>query len=208
MRVKISKELSAVPSVTLTTDCWSSRAMQSYITVTAHIIDDNWNTKAFTLTTHEMLERHTSDNLASELITVQSLWDLENKTTAIVTDNAANVVRALGLLDIVEKDDVTCAAHSVQLAANKVLSKGPAENLCKKASKLVAHFRHSNVSTNALHGMQEKLSMKKQTLLQSCITRWNSTYNMLERLLKNRIPITNVLSDRSQTQPLTGIYKR
>ncbi|KAI5746449.1 hypothetical protein M8J77_003684 [Diaphorina citri] len=91
VRKEIKSELSAASSVALTTDCWSSRSQQSYITVTAHFIDSTWHTKTVTLSTHEISHRHTADKLATEVQKTEEKWDLITKTTAVVTDNAANV---------------------------------------------------------------------------------------------------------------------
>jgi len=41
--------------------------------------------------------------------------------------------------------------------------------------------------------------MKQLKLIQSVKTRWNSTFEMLERLIINRLPISNVLADRNVT---------
>lgn len=51
----------------------------------------------------------------------------------------------------------------------------------------------------ALQEKQEQLGLPTMSLLQSCKTRWNSSYLMLERLLQNRIPVMNVLTDRRST---------
>ncbi|KAI5746448.1 hypothetical protein M8J77_003684 [Diaphorina citri] len=94
VRKEIKSELSAASSVALTTDCWSSRSQQSYITVTAHFIDSTWHTKTVTLSTHEISHRHTADKLATEVQKTEEKWDLITKTTAVVTDNAANVIKS------------------------------------------------------------------------------------------------------------------
>jgi len=41
---------------------------------------------------------------------------------SVVTDNAKNVLNAVSLLDnIIGKNDLACAAHSLQLAVNNAL---------------------------------------------------------------------------------------
>lgn len=118
----------------------------------------------------------------------------------VVTDNATNIVNATHLLQkITEKFGLTCAAHSLQLAVNKALIGGDIEKLFVKSSKIVSHFKHSNVAKSALQEKQEQLGLPTMSLLQSCKTRWNSSYLMLERLLQNRIPVMNVLTDRRST---------
>lgn len=41
--------------------------------------------------------------------------------------------------------------------------------------------------------------MKKERLIQSCLTRWDSTFHMCQRLLRNRSAIELVLADRKLT---------
>lgn len=119
----IKANLNKACGVACTSDCWSSAAQESYITMTVHLIDDNWIPRSFTLDTTEMDKRHTSENLANKMEnTIFKKWKLNGKIKAIVTDNAANVVKAVQSTEQVqEKSDVTCAVHSLQLTVNKSL---------------------------------------------------------------------------------------
>ncbi|XP_071579091.1 E3 SUMO-protein ligase ZBED1-like [Temnothorax nylanderi] len=196
----IKAELSKACGVACTSDCWSSAAQESYITMTVHLIDDNWVQKSFTLNTTEMDERHTSENLANKMENIFEEWKLNDKIVAIVTGNVANVVKAVRSIEQVqEKFDVTCAAHSLQLAVNNSLLSEDIQFLVTKASKIVGHFKHSNVAKYALKEKQKQLGLPVLTLLQSCNTRWNSIFLMLERLTQNRSPVMNVLADREIT---------
>ena len=47
----IKQELANPTSVALTTDSWTSRAYQSDMTLTVHIVDDDWAIKNFVLPT-------------------------------------------------------------------------------------------------------------------------------------------------------------
>jgi len=58
--------------------------------------------------------------------------------------------------------------------------------LVEKCSKLVSHFKHSNIAKRSLEIKQEQLGMAKTALIQYCKTRWNSTFMMLKRLYLNR----------------------
>ncbi|KAL4123109.1 hypothetical protein QTP88_015339 [Uroleucon formosanum] len=196
----IKKELKDASNVSCTTDCWSSIAQETYITVTAHFIDDQWCPKSYTLTTHKLDDRHTASNLSNQLEITFNKWDIGQKIMSVVTDNAKNVLNAVNLLDnITEKSDLTCAAHSLQLAVNNALKYDKIENLIQVCSKIVCHFKHSNLASQYLKDKQEQLGLPTESLIQSCKTRWNSIFMMLDRLYKNRCPISNVLADRSMT---------
>lgn len=102
--------------------------------------------------------------------------------------------------DIVEETGgLTCGAYSLQLSIYKGLQIYDNDNIICKPSKIVAHFRHSNVATNALEKAQEQAQYEKKKLIQNCRTHWNSTYFMLERQVENRISVETVLSNRTVT---------
>ena len=97
------------------------------------------------LTTEEMEENHTAENLARRLESCIDDWDLKNKVVGIVHDNARNIINAVGLM---EQDigGVCCAAHRIQLSVKKGLNIQEIEEVCTKSS----NFWHSAVATSAL----------------------------------------------------------
>ena len=64
LKLKMKEE---AQSVALTTDIWTSVAVEAYMTVTAHYIDPNWVMQAFALETFAFPERHTGVNIAEKL---------------------------------------------------------------------------------------------------------------------------------------------
>ena len=60
-------------------------------TVIVHVIDSQWCTQTYTLTTHEMVERDTAENLGNELQNMLADWEITDKVVAMVTDNARNI---------------------------------------------------------------------------------------------------------------------
>jgi len=179
----IQNNMSASKSIACTSDCWSSLSQHNNITITAHIIDDQWCSKSFTLTNHQMEESHSAVNLVHQLENTFDKWKIGGKIMIVVTDNAKNVLNAVySLTNISETYDLTCAAHSIQLAVNNGLRQDGIDTLIQLSSKVVGHFKHSNVSKQAITKIQEQLGLTQQSLLQSCKTRWNSVYMMLNRL--------------------------
>lgn len=149
---------------------------------------------------------YTTVNLAEKLTCILDDWEINGEVTTLITDNAKNIVNAMKLLLPVtinnENMDVTCAAHNLQLAINIALKDETFSELIKQCSILVGHFKHSSVAKLSLLKKQEQLEIPHQSLVQYCKTRWNSIYLMLDRLLKNRRPILNVLTDRE----ITSLY--
>lgn len=90
--------LDKVSYVSLTCDLWSSRANESYITVTCHFIDEDFNLCCAVLSTNIMKNNHTSDNIAAEINTICIDWNLNKKIVSIVTDNASSMIKACDIL--------------------------------------------------------------------------------------------------------------
>lgn len=94
-----------------------------------------------------------------------------------------------------------CSAHCLQLCVNAGLTSVSAvECTIAPAKKLVSHFCHSVVASEALKERQQLMGIDQKKLIQSCATRWNSCYEMLLRLLEMRWPVLAVLSYDSVTK--------
>lgn len=191
---KLLEEMSTIDDIALTTDCWSSRATESYVTVTAHYITPAWKHVARNITTEQM-ERHTILNLQDKIDKILTEWEIKPKCRAIVHDNAANIVGAARNFPY----SINCFAHSLQLVLNKILCEQHNKVIIDKCSNIVGHFKHSNVAMNALSNKQSQLGLEKHKLVQSVKTRWNSTFLMLKRLIEQREAVIGVLSDRTVT---------
>ena len=90
----ISKKLKASSFVSLTTDLWSDRKMRSFLGVTAHIwceSEDSVTLESYLLDCRHFKGRHTSDRIASAFEEITEEYDIRQKITFIITDNAANM---------------------------------------------------------------------------------------------------------------------
>ena len=70
---------------------------------------------------------------------------------------------------------------TIQLGVQKAMDLPEMSKAIGRAKRSVCHFYHSCKSSNVLRSKQQDL---KQCLIQSVPTRWNSTYYMIERILK------------------------
>jgi hypothetical protein len=63
----------SVRHVALTTDCWTSITKESYMTVTVHYVSEKQKMISRVLNTIQLIEeRHTSENLAAQLMKIAS----------------------------------------------------------------------------------------------------------------------------------------
>ena len=65
LREKVSIVIKSAMFLALTTDCWTSRAGDSYISITSHFINDKYKRQLVVLDTFPLCERHTAHNLLS-----------------------------------------------------------------------------------------------------------------------------------------------
>ncbi|XP_015378107.1 PREDICTED: zinc finger BED domain-containing protein 4-like [Diuraphis noxia] len=201
---RVASDLNGIDFIALTTDCWTSRSTESYISITAHGITNEWKIVNYILTTELMDERHTSINLKDKLLDIIRVWDIYNKVVCIVHDNAINIKNAVCSMapDIKSR---TCFAHSLQRCVNKGLEDKSIKDLLSTASSIVSHFKHSTVASKAFLAAQKNLKMSTNKLVQSVKIRWNSVYAMLVRLNDSRQAICSVLNDRTVTTRTTAL---
>ncbi|XP_057181407.1 E3 SUMO-protein ligase ZBED1-like [Triplophysa rosa] len=196
-RSKIENKLANAKHVALTTDSWTSRATESYLTVTAHYISD-WQLESAVLQTCPLFENHTSSHLADALMSAVTDWKLErpNITIPVTTDNARNMVNAIkeaaGL-----GPQIGCFAHILNLAAKKAVALQQTSRLLGKVRKVVAFFHKSTTAANALKVKQEMLNIPAHKLIHDTPTRWNTIYDMMERYLEQQPAIYSALMDKN-----------
>ena len=197
IKQKLQESLS-VRNLAITTDIWTSRVTEAYITITPHYISDEWKIENNVLCTSEMAERHTGANIALRIQEVLEVWNIQGShVSAVVTDNASNMTAALNSL---ECGHLPCFAHTLQLAVSKGLDANGLNQLSSPAKKLVGHFKHSALATASLRQKQEQMNVPKHHLIQDVVTRWNSTFPMFQRLLEQRWVVYAVLHDECGSQ--------
>lgn len=104
--------------VTLTTDNWTAPGAIGFMSVTAHYISPKWEMKTFLFECVHFPKSHTSENLRNELLRIIKDWGLERKVHTIVSDNAANIVRAIMLTGF---NHIPCVAHTINLVVQDAL---------------------------------------------------------------------------------------
>jgi len=82
----VEYELKKVKFYATTTDMWSSRTMEPYMSLTVHYIDDNYEIKSRCLQTAYFPENHTGENIAQGLKEALASWGLcEDQQVSITT---------------------------------------------------------------------------------------------------------------------------
>lgn len=118
-------------SISLTTDFWTSRACDSYITITFHFINDTWDLQSYTLKIYKVIGSHTGEKNASELKEVSVQWNIEKKITCAITDNASNMALAIR---ITTWQHLPCFAHTLNLIVHESLATDEILNELRRVS--------------------------------------------------------------------------
>lgn len=95
-RQRIAAELDGVSFYSATTDLWSSRVMQPYLSLTLHFINDDWTLRSVCLQTAYFHDEHKGEIIAQGLKDALSSWNLpEDRLTCMTTDSGTNMLKAL-----------------------------------------------------------------------------------------------------------------
>lgn len=179
VRAEHKERIKTVPAVCLTTDCWTSNTTSSYMSVTCHYIQE-CKLHSNLLDCFVVTEQHTADTLAQELSSVAHEWGIDGKIVACVTDNAGNIVKAVN--KVLRWNYVQCFAHLLNLVLRNAIQLPAMQNIIQKGKNITEYARRSTVAS-------AKLRPKPDVL-----TRWNSTFYMLERFLQIKEPLESTLA--------------
>lgn len=100
-----------------------------------------------------------------------------------------------GAIDVAGVQKLGCLAHTLNLASKKVLSLPLLQKVLAKVRSVVTFFHKSNIATEALQEKQLALQLPKHKFINDCKTSLNSTYQMLERFLKQKPAVLAALLD-------------
>ena len=173
---EVKEKLSRAEQVALTTDGWTSRATESYITITSSHIYNDWKVKNFVLQTRSMGESHTAENICATLQASVEEWKLPTKCgqPPVVSDNAANMVKAKDLFQ--STLFVPCFAHTLSLPVQKALKIKRVSHVLAKVRRIVAIFHRSTFAANLLQSKAQLLNITHRKLKIYVVTQWNSAY--------------------------------
>ena len=159
---------------------WMAQHQQrSYISLTVHFVDIDFELKSKCLQTLEVPQDHNASSLMEVLDSMLKDWNISEKVCGGITDNGSNIVNAIGLMEI---EHFPCFADTLQLSIKNGLNVPRVQQVLGRCKKLVEHFKKSTKETYKLREKQEMLKLPQHKLIQDCVTRWGSTLGMLTRL--------------------------
>ena len=196
-RERVVADLISTPMVAMTTDGWTSRATVSFITITAHTISDDFKMNEYVLQTRAMDESHTGIHIAEVLVDAVKEWQLTRPygPVPVVTDNASNMTVAAREAEGIGPH-IFCFAHTINLASQKGLKVQAVARILGRVRRVVAFFHRSTTAAALLKKKQELLQLPQHKLIADVATRWNSSYDMLQRYSEQQAAIMATLMDK------------
>lgn len=201
---KIQLILNQAKRVARTTDIWTSINTDSYLTITTHFLNRT-QFETFVLCTKKLESSHTGLYLSRVIADELMNWNIYEKVIAVVTDGGANIKSAIRMMNLAH---IPCTAHKLNLVVQQSIKcnddeeVGPEDNtdegnlrtILKKCRSIVGFFKRSEEGKRLLDDKQKQLgSPTVWKLKQDVCTRWNSTFIMLERLVKLKEPLSIVV---------------
>ncbi|KAL3632366.1 hypothetical protein CASFOL_025350 [Castilleja foliolosa] len=182
-------------SVCLTTDTWTSITNDNYTCVTAHWVDDKWTLQK-RIINFCLSDSHAGESIGRAIEDCLRFWDLSHKLLTVTVDNVgSNDVACRYVKDKLKNIEasmtkgkylhVRCAAHIINLIVQDGITVGG--DHIAKVRAMVKFVRGSSSRKNAFINLAESIQVQYTSSLKTDLpTRWNSTYLMLESVMKYR----------------------
>ncbi|KAH8304833.1 hypothetical protein KR059_011218, partial [Drosophila kikkawai] len=205
-KVKVMEILKKIDFCAITTDIWTSVANEAFITVTCSFVTDDYVLQTAVFSTNKLRceTNHTAENIKDTLQAVFDQWDISSKIVAIVTDNATSMIKAC---DLLQKRNVPCFAHIINLVVQDCLKLDCLVPLLTKCKSTVTYFKSSTIAYKKLKDCQNgKIKYKTPYgLVQEMPTRCNSAYEMIKRVILTNEYIGVVLAvSHNSPSPLSA----
>ncbi|XP_039676802.1 zinc finger BED domain-containing protein 4-like [Perca fluviatilis] len=135
-------------------------------------------------------------------------WEITlEKVLAILRENARNMKAAMEDLAVPNLGSFT---HPLQLVVHEgLMSQRSVSDALANSTKIVAHFKHSQLAQSCLEDLQHEMQGAGTTttptrLVQVVQTRWNSSFYMIKSLLKEKRPLCAYAADHNLPATLSA----
>jgi len=182
----------AVLSIAITSDIWSGKAKEDYLSVVAHFINADWQLEKRVLGLRLIDVSHNAENIAERVASVLAEYGILNKVFSVTLDNASANKNAMDKLKPILKEYLgsdlflhqRCACHIINLIVKEALA---------AVNPLIEDFR---TTISFMNSSNQRIAAYKSYCIASGVrprkfgldmdVRWNSTYLMLKHLLPHK----------------------
>lgn len=199
---EVREHLRNIKFVTIATNGWTLSNSECYISITAHFIDDECKFQSYLLDCFKYEEKHTAENLATEINNILSDWDLIQRVNAVVSDDAANITDAIRLCSW---RHIPCFANMVNGIVQAGLS--ALHEIRDKVRILVDHYRMNPQSAKKLSQILADMCLPDVKLKSDDPNRWTSTYETFGKLLECKDAFVLKLDKFTENLPELSQYE-
>ena len=196
---RITTEFVGMPFYCFSTDIWSSRALDSYISFVLIYLTADFQMRSYTLENKPLVAMsYTGEAILESLEKSIEDWSL----IYVLRDNGSNMRAAMNMSQ--NFMDLPCFAHTLQLSINDAVSEIEGMiSMIAKCKKIVSHYHHCIQSSQLLYAQQRQLKRDERGLIMSVSTRWNSDYYMVQRLMEEKAPLSAEIALTGKVENLT-----
>ncbi|KAI1282001.1 putative AC transposase [Halotydeus destructor] len=206
-RAELKSRLREVSNwISLTTDIWTSRNNIPFAAVTAHFVGQTRRLEAILIDFVEMPFPHSGYAIARMLEDVCERYQIQERVRFITTDNASNNLAAMKQLTASRRltnlngtSHVRCLSHVLNLIVHKAIEdKNPDIGRLREVMSFLRHPKQAQL-------LLETAETLNQTAIKPLLdvpTRWNSTYDMIDRGLKLKTCMRHLLDTHKDYQHL------
>lgn len=101
----------------------------------------------------------------------------------------------INAVDKLQVRHISCFAHTLNLTVTDSFSIDHFDQILKKCKAIVTFFKMSTLASDKLRAAQRQLNKAELKLIQEVPTRWNSAYNMLQRICVVKAELTLALNE-------------
>jgi len=180
----LERDLPQLGGVAFTSDIWSSRALNSYIALTMHYVDKDWNLRKFLMGCSNFDERHTAAEIGQKLDRMIEAINIPGEASlTMITDGGSNMVKAAKESPNIH-DHLICLCHIISNCLKDTFEI-PAIKEAINMLKELASCTHKS--------LQRTLEIKKECINQNIPfvkiinpvpTRWNSVVMSLKTVVR------------------------
>ena len=152
LKEHIGDQVAQQSVLSLTTDMWSSRTEDRYISLTAHCITDDFELCHQNLSTCHFPGTHDHLNIVEILQKLADTWhiDLDDLASCFTT---TNIVKSLK--DDLNKMHIPCADHTLNFCVEAGLKERRLSSAIARCRKTVTYFNQSRVDRKMLSSKQQ-----------------------------------------------------
>ncbi|XP_035906547.1 zinc finger BED domain-containing protein 1-like isoform X1 [Anopheles stephensi] len=183
---KVKQNVASANAVALSLDGWLNSNQVRVLALSGHFLDENLKVRSKLLASGAFSDTPRSCEVTAWIYESLKKFEIENKIIALVTDDSASAMGEAA--DNLNIPHVPCFAHHLNALVQEAIENS-IQPTVDKVKQVVTCFKNSTEAAQMLVTTQKSLNHAVLKLKPDVPTRWNSTYEMLDRFLKNKCPL-------------------